>query len=213
MNKKDTIFCVSEEDRKDFFNNNTNLIYIIRDLDDDNNCYFSLADDKSYFPVSEDWERLSDFNNSVMGYYQNGYHQGIQEIYEYVPGNGFLKRFDRNDKKWYRPLLPEINNGDLLFIEFSNYQDSVIEYEYYMGVVIKREGRGTIVFYSDGDFDDLDSLLEDEEVNILVVDNKSNGFKAFEKKLKSLYNNKLETNDFKFVSNDFNEAYWRFLKI
>lgn len=213
MNKKDTIFCVSEEDRKDFFNNNTNLIYIIRDLDDDNNCYFSLADDKSYFPVSEDWERLSDFNNSVMGYYQNGYHQGIQEIYEYVPGNGFLKRFDRNDKKWYRPILPVINNGDLLFIEITNYLSDVIEYEYYMGVVVKRKNeKRSIVFYNNGDYDILEDLLEDEDVNILVVDDKSSSFKNFGERLSLLYNNHLEINNFKFVSNDFNEAYWRFQK-
>lgn len=203
MNKKDTIFCVSEEDREKFFDNNTNLIYIIYDANND-----------WRFPVTEDWGRLPDFNNSVMGYYQNGCHQEIYEIYEYVPSNGFLKRFDRNDKKWYRPILPEINNGDLLFIEFTNYLSDVIEYEYYMGVVVKRKNRKeSIVFYNDGDFEILEDILEDEDVNILVVDNKSNSFKNFGDRLSSLYNNQLKMNDFKFVSNDFEEAYWRFSKI
>ena len=101
MNKKNTIFCASEEERKEFFDNNTNLIYIIHDVDND-----------WRFSVTEDWKRLPDFNNSVMGYYQNGCHQEILAIFEYVFGNGFLKRFDRNDKKWYRSFLPEINNGD-----------------------------------------------------------------------------------------------------
>lgn len=196
MNKKNTIFCASEEERKEFFDNNTNLIYIIHDLDDG-----------SCFPMTEDWERLPDFNNSVMGYYQNGFHQEILEIYEYVPGNGFLKRFDRNDKKWYRPILSEINNGDLLFIEFTNYLSDVIEYEYYMGVAVKRKDKeGTIVFYNNGDFDILEDILEDEDANILVVDNKSSSFKNFGERLSSM-------NDFKFVSNDFHEAYWRFSKI
>ena len=130
MNKKDTIFCVSEEDREKFFDNNTNLIYIIHDADND-----------WRFSVTKDCKRLPDFNNSVMGYYQNGCHQEILAIFEYVFGSGFLKRFDRNDKKWYRPILPEINNGDLLFIEFTNYLSDVIEYEYYMGVVVKRKNR------------------------------------------------------------------------
>lgn len=199
-NKKDTIFCVSEEDRKDFFDNNTNLIYIIRDLADD-----------SCFPMTEDWEKLPDFNNSVMGYYQKGWHQEILAIYEYVSG-GFLKRFDRNDKKWYRPILPEINNGDLLFIEFTNYLSNVTECKYYMGIVVKREGQRTIVFYNNEDYDDLEDILGDEDVNILVVDNKSNSFKNFGDRLSSLYNNQLKMNDFKFVSNEFNEAYWLFQK-
>lgn len=201
MNKKDTIFCVSEEERKDFFDNNTNLIYIIHDLDDD-----------CRFPVTEDWEILPNFNNSVMGYYQNGCHEEILAIYEYVPGNRSLKRFDRNDKKWYRPILPEINNGDLLFIEITNYLSDVTEYEYYMGIVVKREGRRTIVFYNDGDYDNLDSLLKDEDINILVVDNVSSGFRNFGENLSSLYNNQLKMNYFKFVSNEFNEAYWCFQK-
>ena len=201
MNKKDTIFCASEEEREDFFDNNTNLIYIIHDLDGD-----------CRFPVTEDWEKLPDFNNSVMGYYQNGFHEEIVEIYEYVSGNGFLKRFDRNDKKWYRSFLPEINNGDLLFVEIKNNWTTVVEYDYYMGIIVKREGQRTIVFYNDGDYDDLDSLLRDEDVNILVVDNKSNSFKNFGERLSSLYNNQLKMNDFKFVSNDFDEAYWRFSK-
>ena len=202
MNKKDTIFCVSEEDREKFFDNNTNLIYIIHDLDGD-----------CRFPVTEDWEKLPDFNNSVMGYYQNGFHEEIVEIYEYVSGNGFLKRFDRNDKKWYRPILSEINNGDLLFIELTNYLSDVIEYEYYMGVVVKRKNRKeSIVFYNNGDFEILEDLLEDEDVNILVVDDKSSSFKLFEEWLSSLYNNQLKMNGFKFVSNDFPEAYWRFSK-
>ena len=51
MNKKDTIFCVSEEERENFFDNNTNLIYIIKDLDG-----------VSYFPVTEDWDKLAQFN-------------------------------------------------------------------------------------------------------------------------------------------------------
>ena len=201
MNKKDTIFCASEEDREKFFDNNTNLIYIIHDLDGD-----------CRFPVTEDWEKLPDFNNSVMGYYQNGFHEEIVEIYEYVSGNGFLKRFDRNDKKWYRSILPEINNGDLLFIEFTNYLSNVTECKYYMGIVVKREGQRTIVFYNNEDYDDLEDILGDEDVNILVVDNKSNSFKNFGDRLSSLYNNQLKMNDFKFVSNDFNEAYWRFQK-
>ena len=201
MNKKDTIFCVSEEDREKFFDNNTNLIYIIHDLDGD-----------CRFPVTEDWEKLPDFNNSVMGYYQNGFHEEIVEIYEYVSGNGFLKRFDRNDKKWYRSFLPEINNGDLLFIEFTNYLSNVTECKYYMGIVVKREGQRTIVFYNNEDYDDLEDILGDEDVNILVVDNKSNSFKNFGDRLSSLYNNQLKTNDFKFVSNEFNEAYWLFQK-
>ena len=210
MNKKDTIFCASEEEREDFFDNNADLIYIIYDVDND-----------WRFPVTEDWERLSDFNNSVMGYYQKGCHHEILEIYEYVPGNGFLKRFDRNDKKWYRPLLPEINNGDLLFVEITNYLSDVIEYEYYMGVVVKRKDKkGTIIFYNNGDFDILEDVLEeeeedvleDEDVNILVVDDKSSSFRNFSEHLSSWYNNQLKTNDFKFVSNDFNEAYWRFQK-
>lgn len=201
MNKKDTIFCVSEEEREDFFdNNNTNLIYIIHDLDDD-----------CRFPVTEDWEMLPNFNNSVMGYYQNGCHEEILAIYEYVPGNRSLKRFDRNDKKWYHPILPEINNGDLLFIEITSYLSDVTEYEYYMGVVVKREGRRTIVLYNDGDYDNLDSLLKDEDVNILAVDNKSNSFKDFGEHLSSLYNNQLKMHEFKFVSSEFNEAYWCFL--
>lgn len=202
MNKKDTIFCVSEEDREKFFDNNTNLIYIIHDLDGD-----------CRFPVTEDWEKLPDFNNSVMGYYQNGFHEEIVEIYEYVSGNGFLKRFDRNDKKWYRSFLPEINNGDLLFIEFTNYLSNVTEYEYYMGVVVKRKNEErSIIFYNHGDFDDLEDILEDEEANILVVDDKSSSFKNFGGHLSSLYNNQLEMHEFRFVSNDFNEAYWRFQK-
>ena len=201
MNKKDTIFCASEEDREKFFDNNTDLIYIIYDANND-----------WRFPVTEDWGRLPDFNNSVMGYYQNGCHQEIYEIYEYVPSNGFLKRFDRNDKKWYRPILPETNNGDLLFVEIKNNWTTVVEYDYYMGIIVKRESQRTIVFYNDGDYDDLDSLLRDEDVNILVVDNKSNSFKNFGDRLSSLYNNQLKMNDFKFVSNDFNEAYWRFSK-
>ena len=203
MNKKDTIFCVSEEDREKFFDNNTNLIYIIYDANND-----------WRFPVTEDWGRLPDFNNSVMGYYQNGCHQEIYEIYEYVPSNGFLKRFDRNDKKWYRPILPEINNGDLLFIEFTNYLSDVIEYEYYMGVVVKRKNRKeSIVFYNDGDFEILEDILEDEDANILVVDDKSSSFKLLGERLSSFYNNKTEGIPFKFISNDFNEAYWRFSKI
>ena len=201
MNKKNTIFCASEEERKEFFDNNTNLIYIIHDLDGD-----------CRFPVTEDWEKLPDFNNSVMGYYQNGFHEEIVEIYEYVFGNGFLKRFDRNDKKWYRSFLPEINNGDLLFIEFTNYLSNVTECKYYMGIVVKREGQRTIVFYNNEDYDDLEDILGDEDVNILVVDNKSNSFKNFGDRLSSLYNNQLKMNDFKFVSNDFNEAYWLFWK-
>lgn len=202
MNKKDTVFCISEEDREDFFDNNTNLIYIIHDLDDG-----------SCFPMTEDWDRLAQFNNSVMGYYQNGFHQEILEIYEYVPGNGFLKRFDRNDKKWYRSFLPEINNGDLLFIEFTNYLSDVIEYEYYMGVVVKRKNRKeSIVFYNDGDFEILEDILEDEDANILVVDDKSSSFKLLGERLSSFYNNKTEGIPFKFISNDFNEAYWRFSK-
>ena len=202
MNKKDTIFCVSEEDREKFFDNNTNLIYIIHDLDGD-----------CRFPVTEDWEKLPDFNNSVMDYYQNGWHQEILAIYEYVFGNGFLKRFDRNDKKWYRPILPEINNGDLLFIEFTNYLSDVIEYEYYMGVVVKRKNRKeSIVFYNDGDFEILEDILEDEDANILVVDDKSSSFKLLGERLSSFYNNKTEGIPFKFISNDFNEAYWRFSK-
>ena len=200
MNKKDTIFCASEEDREKFFDNNTNLIYIIHDLDGD-----------CRFPVTEDWEKLPDFNNSVMGYYQNGFHEEIVEIYEYVSGNGFMKRFDRNDKKWHRPILPEINNGDLLFIEFTNYLNNVIEREYYMGIVVKRKDeKRSIIFYNNGDFDDLGDILEDEEANILVVDNKSSSFRNFGERLSPLYNNQLKMNDFKFVSNDFNEAYWRF---
>ena len=202
MNKKDTIFCASEEDREKFFDNNTDLIYIIYDANND-----------WRFPVTEDWGRLPDFNNSVMGYYQNGCHQEIYEIYEYVPSNGFLKRFDRNDKKWYRSFLPEINNGDLLFIEFTNYLSNVTECKYYMGIVVKREGQRTIVFYNNEDYDDLEDILGDEDVNILVVDNKSNSFKNFGDRLSSLYNNQLKMNDFKFVSNEFNEAYWRFSKI
>lgn len=203
MNKKDTIFCVSEEDREKFFDNNTDLIYIIYDANND-----------WRFPVTEDWGRLPDFNNSVMGYYQNGCHQEIYEIYEYVPSNGFLKRFDRNDKKWYRPILPEINNGDLLFIEFTNYLSDVIEYEYYMGVVVKRKNRKeSIVFYNDGDFEILEDILEDEDANILVVDDKSSSFKLLGERLSSFYNNKTEGIPFKFISNDFNEAYWRFSKI
>ena len=202
MNKKDTIFCVSEEDREKFFDNNTNLIYIIHDVDND-----------CRFPVTEDWEKLPDFNNSVMDYYQNGWHQEILAIYEYVFGNGFLKRFDRNDKKWYRPILPEINNGDLLFIEFTNYLSDVIEYEYYMGVVVKRKNRKeSIVFYNDGDFEILEDILEDEDANILVVDDKSSSFKLLGERLSSFYNNKTEGIPFKFISNDFNEAYWRFSK-
>ena len=202
MNKKDTIFCVSEEEREDFFDNNINLIYIIHDVDND-----------WRFSVTKDWKRLPDFNNSVMGYYQNGCHQEILAIFEYVSGSGFLKRFYRNDKKWYQPILPEINNGDLLFIEITNYLSDVIEYEYYMGVVVKRKNeKRSIIFYNDGDFDDLEDILEDEDVNILVVDNKSNSFKNFGNRLSSLYNNQLKINDFKFVSNDFNEAYWRFQK-
>ena len=201
MNKKDTIFCASEEERKDFFDNNTNLIYIIHDADND-----------WRFSVTKDWKRLPDFNNSVMGYYQNGCHQQIYEIYEYDPGNGFLKRFNRSDKKWYRSLLPEINNGDLLFIEFTNYLSNVIEREYYMGIVVKREGQRTMIFYSHGDFDDLEDILEDEDVNILVVDDKSNSFKNFGEHLSSLYNNQLKMHEFKFVSNEFNEAYWCFSK-
>ena len=202
MNKKDTIFCASEEDREKFFDNNTDLIYIIYDANND-----------WRFPVTEDWERLPDFNNSVMGYYQKGCHHEILEIYEYVPGSGFLKRFDRNDKKWYRPLLPEINNGDLLFIEFTNYLSNVIDCEYYMGVVVKRKNeKRSIIFYNNGDFDDLEDILEDEDVNILVVDDKSSSFRDFSEYLSSWYNNQLKTNDFKFVSNDFNEAYWRFQK-
>ena len=202
MNKKDTIFCASEEDREKFFDNNTDLIYIIYDANND-----------WRFPVTEDWGRLPDFNNSVMGYYQNGCHQEIYEIYEYVSGNGFLKRFDRNDKKWYRSFLPEINNGDLLFIEFTNYLSNVTECKYYMGIVVKREGQRTIVFYNNEDYDDLEDILGDEDVNILVVDNKSNSFKNFGDRLSSLYNNQLKMNDFKFVSNEFNEAYgvfWKF---
>lgn len=203
MNKKDTIFCASEEDREKFFDNNTDLIYIIYDANND-----------WRFPVTEDWGRLPDFNNSVMGYYQNGCHQEIYEIYEYVPSNGFLKRFDRNDKKWYRPILPEINNGDLLFIEFTNYLSDVIEYEYYMGVVVKRKNRKeSIVFYNDGDFEILEDILEDEDANILVVDDKSSSFKLLGERLSSFYNNKTEGIPFKFISNDFNEAYWRFSKI
>ena len=201
MNKKDTIFCASEEEREDFFDNNTNLIYIIHDLDGD-----------CRFPVTEDWKKLPDFNNSVMGYYQNGFHEEIVEIYEYVSGNGFLKRFDRNDKKWYRSFLPEINNGDLLFIEFTNYLSNVTECKYYMGIVVKREGQRTIVFYNNEDYDDLEDILGDEDVNILVVDNKSNSFKNFGDRLSSLYNNQLKMNDFKFVSNEFNEAYGVFGK-
>ena len=202
MNKKDTIFCASEEERENFFDNNTDLIYIIYDADND-----------WRFPVTEDWERLPDFNNSVMGYYQKGCHHEILEIYEYVPGSGFLKRFDRNDKKWYRPLLPEINNGDLLFVEFTNYLSNVIDCEYYMGVVVKRKNeKRNIIFYNNGDFDDLEDILEDEDVNILVVDDKSSSFRDFSEYLSSWYNNQLKTNDFKFVSNDFNEAYWRFQK-
>ena len=202
MNKKDTIFCASEEERENFFDNNTDLIYIIYDADND-----------WRFPVTEDWERLPDFNNSVMGYYQKGCHHEILEIYEYVPGSGFLKRFDRNDKKWYRPLLPEINNGDLLFVEFTNYLSNVIDCEYYMGVVVKRKNeKRSIIFYNNGDFDDLEDILEDEDVNILVVDDKSSSFIDFSEYLSSWYNNQLKTNDFKFVSNDFNEAYWRFQK-
>ena len=124
-----------------------------------------------------------------------------------------MKRFYRNDKKWYQSILPEINNGDLLFIEITNYLSDVIEYEYYMGVVVKRKNeKRSIIFYNDGDFDDLEDILEDEDVNILVVDNKSNSFKNFGNRLSSLYNNQLKINDFKFVSNDFNEAYWRFQK-
>ena len=202
MNKKNTIFCASEEERKEFFDNNTNLIYIIHDVDND-----------WRFSVAEDWKRLPDFNNSVMGYYQNGFHEEIVEIYEYVSGNGFLKRFDRNDKKWYRSFLPEINNGDLLFIEFTNYLSNVTECKYYMGIVVKREGQRTIVFYNNEDYDDLEDILGDEDVNILVVDNKSNSFKNFGDRLSSLYNNQLKMNDFKFVSNEFNEAYcvfWKF---
>ena len=203
MNKKDTIFCASEEDREKFFDNNTDLIYIIYDANND-----------WRFPVTEDWGRLPDFNNSVMGYYQNGCHQEIYEIYEYVPSNGFLMRFDRNDKKWYRPILPEINNGDLLFIEFTNYLSDVIEYEYYMGVVVKRKNRKeSIVFYNDGDFEILEDILEDEDANILVVDDKSSSFKLLGERLSSFYNNKTEGIPFKFISNDFNEAYWRFSKI
>ena len=202
MNKKDTIFCVSEEEREDFFDNNINLIYIIHDVDND-----------WRFSVTKDWKRLPDFNNSVMGYYQNGCHQEILAIFEYVFGSGFLKRFDRNDKKWYRPILPEINNGDLLFIEITNYLSDVIEYEYYMGVVVKRKDKKrSIIFYNDGDFDDLGDILEDEDVNILVVDDKSNSFRNFGEHLSTLYNNQLKMNDFKFVSSDFNEAYWRFQK-
>ena len=197
MDKKDTIFCASEEERENFFDNNTNLIYIIHDLDEG-----------SYFPFMEDWNRLPDFNNSVMGYYQNGYHQEIYEIYEYDLGNGFLKRFNRNDKKWYLPILPEINNGDLLFVEIK-----IGEYEYYMGIVVKREGQRTIVLYNDGDCDYLDSLLRDEDVNILVVDNKSSSFKNFSECLSLFYNNKTENIPFKFISNDFDEAYRRFWKI
>lgn len=202
MNKKDTIFCVSEEDREKFFDNNTNLIYIIHDADND-----------WRFSVTKDWKRLPDFNNSVMGYYQNGCHQEILAIFEYVFGSGFLKRFDRNDKKWHRPILPELNNGDLLFIEFTNYLSGVTGCEYYMGVVVKREGQTSIIFYNNGDFDDLGDILEDEDVNILAVDNKSNSFKIFGERLSSLYNNRLKMYDFKFVSNDFEEAYWRFSKI
>ena len=202
MNKKDTIFCVSEEDREKFFDNNTNLIYIIHDADND-----------WRFSVTKDWKRLPDFNNSVMGYYQNGCHQEILAIFEYVFGSGFLKRFDRNDKKWYRPILPEINNGDLLFIEFTNYLSDVIEYEYYMGVVVKRKNRKeSIVFYNDGDFEILEDILEDEDANILVVDDKSSSFKLLGERLSSFYNNKTEGIPFKFISNDFNEAYWRFSK-
>lgn len=202
MNKKNTIFCASEEERKEFFDNNTNLIYIIHDVDND-----------WRFSVTESWKRLPDFNNSVMGYYQNGCHQEILAIFEYVSGNGFLKRFDRNDKKWYRSFLPEINNGDLLFIEFTNYLSNVTEYKYYMGIVVKREGQRTIVFYNNEDYDDLEDILGDEDVNILVVDNKSNSFKNFGDRLSSLYNNQLKMNDFKFVSNEFNEAFgvfWKF---
>ena len=200
MNKKDTIFCASEEDREKFFDNNTNLIYIIHDLDGD-----------CRFPVTEDWEKLPDFNNSVMGYYQNGYHQEIYEIYEYDPNKGFLKRFNRNDKKWYRSILPEINNGDLLFIEFVNNLPDVIKYKYYMGIVVKRKvEKRSVIFYNNGDFDDLKDILEDENANILVVDDKSSSFKNFGEHLSSLYDNQLKMNDFKFVSNEFNEAYWCF---
>ena len=200
MNKKDTVFCASEEDREDFFDNNTNLIYIIQDLAG-NSC----------FPVMEDWDRLAQFNNSVMGYYQNGYHQEIYEIYEYDPNKGFLKRFNRNDKKWYRSILPEINNGDLLFIEFVNNLPDVIKYKYYMGIVVKRKvEKRSVIFYNNGDFDDLKDILEDENANILVVDDKSSSFKNFGEHLSSLYDNQLKMNDFKFVSNEFNEAYWCF---